>query len=70
MKMELLNEAKQLAEHLGCTEEACIEDALLLVNEGHKEYIQLYDPIEIDDDYADSDDNETICHWTSSAPNY
>jgi len=34
------------------------------------ELVYLSDPIEIDDDYADSDDNETICQWSNDAPVY
>ena len=33
---QLLNDARLLAEHLGCTEKKCIEDALTLINDNHK----------------------------------
>ena len=28
------------------------------------------DPIEIDDDYADSEENETLCQWSNDKPNW
>jgi hypothetical protein len=67
---QLLNDARLLATHLGCVESKCIEDALTLINDNHKEMIELDDDYEIDDDFADSDDNETICQWSSEPPNY
>ena len=66
----LMTDARMLAEHLGCTEPDCIDDALMLLNDNEHEMIELDDPVEIDDDFANSDDNETICQWSSEEPNY
>ena len=32
--------------------------------------VELIDMDEIDDDFSYSDDNETICQWSSEPPNY
>lgn len=32
--------------------------------------VELFDLEEVDDDFAESDDNETICQWSSELPNY
>lgn len=67
---DLLNDARGLAEHLGCTDDECIEDALTLIKDNHQEMLQLEKDGEIDDDYADSDQNDTICQWSNEEPQW
>lgn len=68
-----MNDAHLLAEHLGCTDQKCIEDALALIKDNHKSMVQLNsddEVLEIDDNYADSEENTTICQWSSEAPEW
>ena len=65
-----MQEARVLAEHLGCTEKECVDDAMALIMDNHQEMVQLSENDEIDDSFSDSEENKTICQWSSEAPKW